>query len=77
MSRVTGYTEDIEHGDYYKADSGTWYVCCGENKLIANLANHNITEHADGTISASPSILVRAAELTWHGYLENGILREI
>lgn len=46
--------------------------------LTANLAAHDVTEHADGTITVSPSILVQRGPggPTWHGWLERGVWRE-
>ena len=40
-----------------------------------SLENHTITEHADGTITVSPSILITGAH-QWHGFLEKGVWRE-
>lgn len=41
------------------------------------LCDHSIVEHEDGTITASPSILVSGAHgKQWHGYLERGVWRE-
>lgn len=43
---------------------------------------HQITEHADGTITVSPSIKITAPQKNgpgyelWHGYLTQGIWRE-
>lgn len=46
--------------------------------LIANLGQHTITEHDDGTITASPSILVRdGCGHSWHGYLNKGVWSEV
>jgi hypothetical protein len=47
-----------------------------------SLFNHQVTEHEDGTITVSPSILITTSndggktqtEL-WHGYLERGVWR--
>ena len=36
--------------------------------------NHVVTEHADGTITASPSLVMPSG---WHGYLERGIWRSV
>lgn len=48
---------------------------------IANLSNHTVREHEDGTISVRPgdgssnSILVTGAHgKQWHGYIEKGVL---
>jgi hypothetical protein len=54
----------------------TWY-CVTPNGHAGNLAAHDVTEHEDGTITVSPSILVsnlQQGEL-WHGYLERGVWR--
>lgn len=66
-------------GAYWKTDRGTW-TAWTPNGLLANLAAHKVFELADGTITVSPSILVTAPHATpsrWHGYLENGIWREV
>lgn len=46
---------------------------------LGNLANHTVTEHEDGTITASPSILVTSRDgdekTVWHGFLERGVWR--
>lgn len=62
-------------GDYGRL-AGTWYACTPSGDL-GNLAAHDVTEHDDGTITVSPSILVRepgGPEL-WHGWLERGVWR--
>lgn len=62
-------------GEYGRwGENGDVYACC-PGGLGANLAGHEITEHADGRITASPSILVRDGVKEWHGYLENGVFR--
>lgn len=40
---------------------------------------HEVTEHEDGTITVSPSILAETGEHghDWHGYLEAGVWREV
>ena len=48
---------------------------------LGNLANHTVTEHEDGTITVSPSILISSSDdegapTVWHGYLERGVWRE-
>lgn len=42
---------------------------------IGRVERHTITEHEDGTISVSPSILVErgAAGNNWHGHLQRGV----
>jgi len=64
-------------GDYGKDKSGMW-VCMVPNGLCGNLSAHRVTEHEDGTITVSPSILVstmRSSDGSWHGFLEKGIWR--
>lgn len=74
--------------DYGKiiSDDGQWhwYGCVPEPTLkkkflMAGLAEHEVTEHEDGTITVSPSILVGHTDGAegWHGYLEHGIWREV
>ena len=59
------YGKWTEDGNYYGVPPGT--------DLCANLASHKIEEHEDGTITVSPSILVRGAPgESWHGYLVRG-----
>lgn len=79
----------IHPGEYSQAPDGTWYGCT-PNDHGCNLAAHQVTVHEDGTITASPSILVSRGgkrgpkgELIrdetyvelWHGYLERGVWR--
>lgn len=71
--RVASYDADHEAGAYWQRD-GHWFGMT-PNGLCANLANHRVVEHEDGTITVSPSILVRSAEGGWHGFLERGLWR--
>lgn len=47
------------------------------NGHLGNLDAHEVTEHEDGTITVSPSILISEPNGTelWHGYLEHGVWR--
>lgn len=48
------------------------------NGHLGNLGAHDVTEHDDGTITVSPSILIsnpQQGEL-YHGYLEHGAWRD-
>jgi len=71
----------LKPGEYGKID-GYWHGCppqehVGFGALFANLSGHDITEHEDGTITVSPSILITQHDgQTWHGYLERGVWRE-
>lgn len=68
--------QNTETGDYWKDTStGKWYGRCPSGE-IANLSHHIVLEHSDGTITATPSILVEGVTI-WHGYLNHGIWREI
>lgn len=67
-------------GDYGRNADGGWRATT-PNGLNANLDNHAVTLHEDGTITVSPSILVSGynfgtERLQWHGYLERGEWRE-
>ena len=59
-----------------------WYACT-PNGHLGNLENHEVTEHEDGTITVSPSILVigydneKKEKTAWHGFLEHGVWREV
>jgi hypothetical protein len=70
----------IQAGDYFIDPINGQWTAMTPNGFMANLSGHTVTEHDDGTITASPSILVRggpncATEL-WHGFLERGVWRE-
>jgi hypothetical protein len=68
-------------GDYW-CYRGRWAAKL-PNGLRCGLANHQVTEHSDGTVTVSPSILCRGGvdgsevpELDYHGWLERGAWRE-
>lgn len=70
----------LKPGEYGKHPrTGDWFACT-PNGHMGNLSQHDVTEHEDGTITVSPSILVterrdgRDVEL-WHGYLKRGAWR--
>jgi hypothetical protein len=62
----TGDIGILEPGDYVKLTGGPWVeregipivVARGPKGHTCNLRNHTITEHDDGTLTVSPSILV-------------------
>jgi hypothetical protein len=63
-------------GSYWRGEDGRWYATT-PNGLLAGLANHDVIEHDDGTITVSPSILVKQPNVgQWHGFLERGVWRE-
>lgn len=79
--RIQSYADlDETQMCYFKNDEdGLWYLYlpgCG----LANLGNHKITEHEDGTITANPSILTtghhQGQQTQKHGYLEHGVWRD-
>lgn len=67
----------LKEGEYGKGSDGVWY-CRPPGNRMGNLSNHEVTEHEDGTITVSPSILISGPNLkSWHGYLEKGIWRQV
>ena len=67
---------NLSEGDYGKGVDGLW-ECRPPGHHLGSLANHEVVEHEDGTITVSPSILIDyPPEGSWHGYLEKGIWRE-
>lgn len=80
----------LEPGDYrrtrHPSRPGEWVWECrppGDlpESIQGWLGNHEITEHEDGTITVSPSILIRSTwageRVEWHGYLERGAWRQV
>lgn len=77
---LTETNDLLQPGEYGKhSTNGIWYCCAPtSDDLLGNLSNHQITEHEDGTITVSPSILISHwSGKQWHGYLERGIWREV
>jgi hypothetical protein len=85
--RVEWGAQLLEPGEYSKLPEGMWYAC-SPNGHTANLERHTVVEHEDGTITVSPSILIRGHQISeegvrvsddicdlWHGYLERGVWR--
>ena len=71
-------TDVFTPGDYGKhPGNGSWHGKPPGTDLLAGLRNHIVVEHEDGTITVSPSILVRGHSSQWHGYLERGVWREV
>jgi hypothetical protein len=62
---------------YWKVQANGWYIYlpgCG----ITRLTNHQIEEHEDGTISVTPSIVMRChINQQRHGDLTHGEWREL
>lgn len=68
---------ELQRGEYGKYEDHGWYCRPPGSDLIGNISAHQITEHEDGTVSVSPSILINSKQLgSWHGYLERGVWRE-
>lgn len=70
-------TDTFQPGDY-GIIGDRWYAMTPDGRL-GNLSAHNVTEHEDGTVTVSPSILVTGGDSpgSWHGFLERGIWREV
>ena len=69
---------DLAEGEYGKCRDGVWYAR-PPGFMMGCLGNHDVTEHEDGTITVSPSILFEKRNENfpgWHGYLEKGVWRE-
>jgi len=81
-TRVESYEKRETNAPSYWNDRGIWYLflpITGRDDwdgLLATLANHVVEEHQDGTISATPSILVWDHVSRRHGYLARGIWTE-
>jgi hypothetical protein len=69
-----------EPGDYWFYPEVGWQATVPDGRM-ATLTAHTVVEHEDGTITVSPSILIRGGRQTvqgpWHGYLERGIWRTV
>lgn len=67
----------LAEGEYGKDPrDGVWYAR-PPGQHLGSLANHDVTEHEDGTISVSPSILIRGHDGEWHGYIDRGVWRQV
>lgn len=83
-AKIKGFRKDnpenrlMEPGQYGKDADGNWMARAPKGDFYANLSRHAVVEHADGTITVEPSILVGPIKLTgaegeqWHGFLRNG-----
>lgn len=67
-------------GDYGRAANGEWLARPPTDPgqhLTGSLRNHEVTEHEDGTITVSPSIMITGHDddcaVQWHGYLRRGV----
>jgi hypothetical protein len=69
----------LKPGDYGKSKNGIW-VARTPNGITDTLPDHKITEHEDGTITVSQSIILYPdceRRATYHGFLEKGVWREV
>jgi hypothetical protein len=60
----------------YWRDPDQWWIYL-PRAGIGRLTAHTIIEHADGTITAKPSIMLTGAGGQRHGFLERGTWREV
>ena len=72
--------DDARVGYWRNETLGEWFIYlpgCGAGRL----SQHQVVEHEDGTISVTPSILMRGhnngTPSERHGYLTRGIWNEI
>ena len=68
----------LSEGTYGKHPNGVWYAR-PPGCHMGSLEGHEVTEHEDGTITVSPSILLQEGDgkgglkEVWHGYLRRGV----
>jgi hypothetical protein len=66
----------LAEGDYGREANGRWVVR-PPGQPAGELFEHQVEEHEDGTITVSPSIMLRLGTgRNWHGYLERGVWRD-
>lgn len=69
---------EMEPGEYGRVRSDGVWLCRAPNGYGGNLSRHEVVEHEDGTITVTPSILIRRGQgEEWHGFLERGVWREV
>ena len=66
----------LGEGDYGKDKRGMW-LARAPGTHTGDLSRHTVVEHEDGTITVSPSILIKSYDCEWHGYLEKGMWRSV
>lgn len=65
-------------GDYGKGSDGVWYARPPGDVGMGSLADHEVTEHEDGTITVKPSIWIDQPNIgKWHGFLKKGVWEEL
>lgn len=77
ITQEQAWSPEARPGDYWKKGEGIWGIWPPGMKEAARISKHTITEHEDGTITVSPSILFDSPDYKWHGYLERGVWREV
>jgi hypothetical protein len=68
----------LQEGDYaFDPRDGKWYAR-PPSTFAVSLDTHDVTEHEDGTITVSPSIVSSDgfSRRPWEGYLELGAWRQ-
>ena len=58
----------LAEGEFGKCRDGKWYAR-PPGQHMGCLDAHEVTEHDDGSLSVSPSILITDGDTEWHGYL--------
>lgn len=66
-----------ERGSACKDENGLWWVCCPGCGLVSVASRHTITEHADGTVSFSPSLLCPKPGCGTHYFIERNRIRYV
>jgi hypothetical protein len=70
-------SHELVPGDYARNPREGWICRPPWRHAGGCLAGHRVVEHEDGTITASPSILITIPHIgRWHGFLERGTWRE-
>jgi hypothetical protein len=80
VKRLKKDWSNLVEGAYAKLPNGDWAIHPpGGHYGTISPSVHTITEHDDGTVTMSPSILYHASGTFegWHGYLEKGVWRRI
>ena len=76
------WTSDRQPGEYWRRGDRWCAITpsCSQQPdgHYVDISTWAITEHEDGTITASPSIFVnKGRPNAWHGFLERGMWREV
>lgn len=48
---------DLQPGQMSPVEGNLWMVCCPMCGNLGELRNHQVTEHEDGTVTVSPSLV--------------------